>query len=435
MLNISIFDQSQLYKQSQLKKLQDNSYLTDINNENFLYIKDKFFNWELNSKAQLLNIGSWLFTAVSWSIASYVWEPSLWYDLDISQYVEDFVALWFATIWIERVDWKLSTIYLPAKNYWNDNWIHKVLRMYVWDTSNIVQYFVLVQEYWIWYIENKLYRLLWTSLVWGVEVPLDTIPQTADMEQRVLTWLDVPAIIIVKEDEMEQYPTSIIEKIKNLVYAIDRQIVMQHTQFIQNVESFVLFKWIRLPTKLLTDYNSWKKINFSELWRVVMADEEWSIEFVKNSNDLIDKAMEDNNNHIRRISSMTTVPIDFLWLDSGDGAIGSWSRSLKYSSFFKTIWDIRAMFDKYILQIVEIIWTDQDYLWYTRPDVLEKSDKELVEELVIAREAKLISLYNAVKKYNDYTDEETDAEIEKILGEWVDQSKDNLDNKPTNDEV
>jgi hypothetical protein len=60
----------------------------------------------------------------------------------------------------------------------------------------------------------------------------------------------------MKDDEMEQYPISMFQKVINLAYAVDRHIVMQHTQFLQNTESFVLFKGIRLPTNMLTDYNN-----------------------------------------------------------------------------------------------------------------------------------------------------------------------------------
>ena len=41
---------------------------------------------------------------------------------------------------------------------------------------------------------------------------------------------------------MEQFPTSLLDEIKNNVYAIDRHMVMHHTQFIKNVDSFILFK-------------------------------------------------------------------------------------------------------------------------------------------------------------------------------------------------
>jgi len=56
MLNISLQDQNLLFKQANLKKLENNTYLKDITNDNYRYIKNKFFLYEDHSKAQLLNI-------------------------------------------------------------------------------------------------------------------------------------------------------------------------------------------------------------------------------------------------------------------------------------------------------------------------------------------------------------------------------------------
>lgn len=54
---------------------------------------------------------------------------------------------------------------------------------------------------------------------------------------------------------------------------------------------------------------------------------------------------------------------------------------------------------------------------YTRPDVFAKSSKELAEELATARTANIISQYNAIKEYNGYTDDEAQAEYDRIQSE------------------
>lgn len=41
-----------------------------------------------------------------------------------------------------------------------------------------------------------------------------------------------------------------------------------------------------------------------------------------------------------------------------------------------------------------------DEIQYTRPDIFAKTDKDLIEELKIAREIKVISLVKAIEKYN-----------------------------------
>ena len=53
MLKFNSTEQEILYAQAELKKLEDNSYLEDEQNENFKYIKDKFFANELINKVKL----------------------------------------------------------------------------------------------------------------------------------------------------------------------------------------------------------------------------------------------------------------------------------------------------------------------------------------------------------------------------------------------
>lgn len=56
MLKLTPNEQDLLYTQAELKKLEDNSYLEDEKNENFQYIKGKFFANESTDKAKLLNV-------------------------------------------------------------------------------------------------------------------------------------------------------------------------------------------------------------------------------------------------------------------------------------------------------------------------------------------------------------------------------------------
>jgi len=440
MLHISIADQNKLFQQSQSKTLQDNSYLTNSNNENFQYIKQKFFNWEEESVAKLLNVGSGLFSTISDTISYYVGKPQIELEIDIRKYVDDYIALWFATIWLTRTGGKLETEYQPAKNYWNDNWIDKILRLYTKEDENTMDLYMLVTTYTVWLIENNLYKLEGTTYTSTEEVELATLPQTEWLLPKIDTWLDIPALIVIQDDELEQYPMSMLEKIKALVYSVDRTTVMQHVQFLQNVESFVLFKWIRRPQKLLTQYDNGKKIDFSSVGRVINWEEWSSIEFVNNTNDLITQSIEENENNIRRIWAITDIPVEFIGLETKDGAIGAGSRTLKQWSFMKRIQWIRNLFDKYIKIILEAGKYDTEI---TRPDILAKSDTELVEELKVARESKIISQFEAIKRYNRRDDNQAQEELDRINKETeenikalsvnTDNNEDNKgDNNPAN---
>lgn len=402
--------QDKLAAQSKLKGLETNEYLTDTLNENFLYIKDKFFKNETETKAKLLNVGSWIFGCVSSTYAGYIGTPEgiEWWTT-FTNFSEDLISLWFCVIILEKIDNKYTLSYMPARSYVNIDGVHTMVVSYKdVDTSKT---YILIQKYLPWEVISELHECV---VSWSLnelsKVPLDTIPETAGLEENIRTGVDVPTLFLVKNRKW-----SLLEEIKHNVYAIDRHIVMQHTQYIQNAESFILFKNITRPQKLLTEYEWGVQLDYASIGRIVSWEDDSAIEFVSNTNELIQTVIEDNDNFIRRISAITSLPVEFLGLESKEGAIGLWSRTLRHWSFMKTIEEYRGLFDKTLESIKKIMKQEQ----YSRPDVFPKSDKELADELVVARQERLISHLKAIQKYNKYTEKEAEVELERINKETL----------------
>ena len=202
---------------------------------------------------------------------------------------------------------------MPAKGYYRQDGVDKIARFYKDDDDMVTSDYILVQSFYPGYIENKLYRTTSVDLLeFSNEVPLDAIPETQNLQETQQTGLEVPSLFVVKEDSREQNPTSIYQVIQNIVYAIDRNIVMFHNQFLQNVESFVIFKNVHFPTALLEDYNEGKKINLSKIGRYIMGSEDSSVEFANNQNDMLDRAIGYEDTQVRRLSGITAIPQDFL---------------------------------------------------------------------------------------------------------------------------
>ena len=413
------------------KMLPTNEYLTDVENENFIYIKDKFFIWEPLQKVKTLNVWSWLFTATTNTISTYVWQPVIDVEFPIKNLTEDFLTLWYACMTLERVDWQLTPVYQPAEKYFNRDWIDYILRIYQKIEDYKTHYYYLITSFNGWIIENHLYE---TALAWVYdlqEVELDTIQETANLDPIIKTWLE-KCFFKIQEDELEQHPLSMIDKIKSIVYSIDRKILMMDLQFLQNVESFILLKWIQLPTKLFDKYNDNWKISFQDLWRIVQGDEWSSIEFINNENQLIDRAMSHNNTQLRQISSITTIPMDFLgWLWTA-WAVWEWSRLLLHWAFNKTIQSIRDLFDKTLMEVLRVARITDQYQW---DDVMSRDRKDIIEEIKIARETWLLSRYNAIKRYNDYSDEETVEELRLLENDLIINNTDNGNQSNTTTET
>lgn len=409
MLKVSSYNIDRIKLQSDLKKYETNEYLLRDGIEwtsyeygyskQFSYIKNKFFFGENYNKAQLLNTGSNLFSTISDIYATYVATPvwELYYDL--WKFVKDYVSLWFATITLERIDGELQMVYAPAKWYFREDGIDRIARFYQNDDAeNVDNYYILLQSFYPGYITNELYRASSLDMLeFTNQVPLETIPETSNLEPRSNTWLQVPSLFIVKEDLREQMPVSIYQKIQNTVLAIDRNVVMTTTQFLQNVESYTVFKNINFPTNLLEDYNEGKSVNMSKLGRYLMWNDDSSIEFVNNQNTLIETAIDYETTMIRRLSGTTAIPQEFLWLEQRNSAIGQGSRLLMHGMFIKRIESIRCIFDQTLRKIEDIImWEDPDIMTYYREDVLAKSDMELLEEIKLKSEIGLLSKQKAI---------------------------------------
>lgn len=417
-----------LADQSAKKKLATGKYINDPLNDNFQYIQWKFYPNEELKKVQTLVSGSWLFESISNTISYSVGNPKTNFFFPTASLAKDYCALWFATFWLERIDWKLRVVYLPAENYIEKDGIDYVIRSYELETimywSQINRkYFFLVTSYIGGTIENKLYQ--WDTknfvdVAKLTEVPLDTLPETNNLEPIIVTGLD-RVFRKIQEDKLEQFPISLIDQIKQIVYSIDRNINMFDTQFLQNVESFVLMKGISLPTKLIDKYENTGKIDFRDLWRYITADADGSIEFVENSNSLIKDAMLYESTKLQRVSSITNIPIDFLWWMWTAWAVWEGSRELLHWSFIKKIISIRELFDEYITQVIDILKKEDNEIKdnYSRDDVFSKNTKQLAEELKIAREIWLISNRTALKRYLSLDDSEIDIELWLIADEWV----------------
>jgi len=262
----------------------------------------------------------------------------------------------------------------------------------------------------------------------STQVPLDTIYETKFLKDYIDTWIE-KVFYLCKEDTREQFPKSIIKKIENIVYAVDRKLLVMELEFLKHWEVFRIFKNINLPIKVLNRYAEWKGLDLWELWHNILWLENSSIEYISNKNELIQDMMNENEKQIRLISSMTSVPVDFLWLESKEWNIGQWSRTLLQWAFLKKIQRYRNFLDKSFEPVEYIIWEDTSW-----EDIFVKSDNELIAELKIAREIKVISQLKSIQMYMWVDEEQAQKELD-LIREEDDLKKEDIkeDSLETND--
>lgn len=400
-------EQQVLVYQAWLKQLYTNEYLNNSQNENLKLIADLFFNDNV-TRAKQFNVWSNLFSTITDTIANFVWNPVMDLDINLSKFIIDLVSVWQWVFTMNRRDngsmnGELYLSYIPAEDFLFTNKEYKIITAYEeieWDKIN---YYILKQTFEVWVTRNELFKLTSPTDTNWVVVALDKIPQTQHLRDEVRTWLNTPAIFVLQD-------ISLLNKIKQLVYSVDRKLVMFETQFLQEIEQFKILENIQIPDSA---FGSDWTVSFNKIWKILASTpwEKWDIKYISNRNDLIADAINYEQTQIKKVSSVTSIPADFLWLE-WVSAISWTSRELLMQAFLKTIESYRDKITDYLQNIYEVMWIDTEIIWN---DILTKWDKELIEELKIARESGLISQFTWVKLYLGIEDEwEIQKEVDLI---------------------
>jgi len=424
-------EQTKLANQSRLKDLYTNDYLNDEYNQNFKIINDLYFNNNSN-RCKLFNVWTNLFSTVADTISNFVWSPYMDIKLNLNKYTIDLLSVWKAVFGIKRVDnwtvnWKLEVYHIPAENHLISEGLNKVFTMYKNLEKDEVVYYILKQTFWIWFIENKLYKLSKIIDNTWLEVPLDTIPETAMLKDMVKTWMDKSAIFYTDINSLD-WIQSELDKIKNIVYSLDRKAVMFETQFLWEIEQFKIFENINIPKVAIND--NWT-VSLAKMPKILTTDTTlWAkgdIRYINNKNELINDAIAYEQVQIKKISSATSVPLDFLWINTSS-AISWSSREIMISAFIKKVQNYRNILTESLIEILKLFeWQKKEdwsliesyVIW---DDIISKNDKDLADELKVAIKTWLISQYTWIQKYQKL---QNPIDIEKEI---------NLINNTINDE-
>jgi hypothetical protein len=178
-----------------LKSIIEDSYLNDPNNENFIWIRDRYFDWD-NNKTKLLTVSSGLGKSIGDTIAYYTWCPSIEYDIDWNNIVLDYEALGYFIIWLFRENSKLGIKYISSDCFTEEWGEYRTYTFYTVPSTNALsktEYYVLENKYLDWYNENNLYKVssfkdITSTITPNKKVPLDTITQTQYLQDIENTW-------------------------------------------------------------------------------------------------------------------------------------------------------------------------------------------------------------------------------------------------------
>lgn len=427
--------QNELFDIQELKDIISWEYMLNKENTNIQEIISHLFPWD-DEKWMLMNPGSYIWWIVYDKYKSYVWEPEVDLesdiDLDYPLIIENLLASWKILLrinwWTKK--WFKASIQNPTQYYydWNTEWFIEILKKVEYQEywiNEIVQYFLYVQKFQDWVLENKLYEIeQWILQYWN-PVPLSKIPELEQREDIQIEWIERLVIQIDVEHIL-------MKKLRTVIYSIDRKIAEAEKHFNNYTEEFKIFKNINIPDDCYTKKTVWNKeidvIDWDKLWKVVEASSEmweWTIEIVKNWNELLEQAILFMEKQIKFVSNISDVPLFFFWVQQ-ETWNDSWTSKIKSSwAFYQRILFYRKQIENAIYYYRKSIKGDSSVVFDWPPiikldewDVLDIEIKKLNNWLTTKTKS-LMLLYwvdeNEAKKML----EEINVEQDKILATKV----------------
>ena len=339
--------QNELAKLSKIIAMARPWYLRDSTNDNFQFIKKKILKLPMSTivngtdMANMI-VDSGLYSAVVGAYHDSIGSVEEIDDTDMTSFIDSMVATGRGA-W--RVEWdsknkKISAV--QSSSYFHSiiDWekVFSEIKIYKRDFDT----FAFVRTFFTGRNENKLYRVVNSSnLEDSREVPLATLDVTSFLDEVEMTGMSVPAFISF--DSWDR----IFENIQSLVDSTDRRMTQIELEFHKSLEADKLFKNISVPEYALENDEFWnKKILIEKFGKNFFSeDPNAKIEYIVNTNPMIEKAMDFINHDIRRISAISKVPLDYLWVET-TGAIGAESRNAKNAIFFAKVERLRSFIEK-----------------------------------------------------------------------------------------
>lgn len=400
-------------------------YLNDRNDPNFVEMLKHLYP-EAEDRMKLLNPWSYLGNIVWDKIKNFVWDPkSKFSDINYDVVVESILTRWevllkytntsATDLWLTEID--PSTYY----NDWETEFIVKLYEKEI-DRDYNASYketYLYVQTFNWSTLKNKLFKIPYNNLNsisdW-VSVPLNTIYQTK--------WLLVSQEVENLDKLVISIPvtnTPLTDILRGVIYSIDRKIAEAEKNYVDYVDQFKVFQNIDIPKSAYRIVNWWRVIDWDLLWKIVKTSDLWAvwdIRIIKNTNELLDKALERVEKQIVQISTMTDVPLEFFWIKT---VTDSWNwKIVWYTAFYKRITKYRSRIEKGIREWFSTLnIEDTSIIWDA---IIRMSDEDILANEAVKLQSKMTSLKRAIMKAQNVDEKEALIIIEEVkqdIKDWL----------------
>ena len=293
-------------------------------------------------QAKLINPWSYIWSVVYDWVANYVGEPKENMNINYIDLYEWLLTTWYIRFF-QNVDTnKLESI--KTNKYYYDKDLKKEYFINLYEkiedyednifTANVnKKYYMLVETFQNWIFERKLFLLNWPANLWVWELrPFDDLEFLKWKAERLsVEWLDR----LVIEKQMER---PILEKLKTIIFSIEKKLSEIDKNFLNYVEQFKIFRNLEIPENAYKTLNNWVKIvDFDKLWKIIQVNElNWTsgwLDIVRNTNDLLVQSIDYIDKQIKFISAISWVPL-FAFGIQNEWWNDSWTSKMKSAWLF-----------------------------------------------------------------------------------------------------
>ena len=374
------------------KDILNGSYLTSLNNSNFVQMVKHLYPWE-EDKTALLNPWSHIWEIINDKFMNYFGEAKLDDDITLNYFeiIQTMLSCWFFLIGKEIIEWKPRIKAIDGSKYYYDWEVETIIEVYEKQEYNHIsekfdnkKYYLYVQRCENSKVTNKLYEIESKDVyAYGTPVSLDTIEELTDRQEEYI----LPYRRMVDSIKVE---SSMIERVKSIIFALDRKFAEAEKQYTRYTEQFKIFDNIDIPENCRTDVSYWgityKTIDFDKLGSIVTTNSDnwsWDIKIVQNTNNLLTEALQFAESQIRLISAITDIPLFFFGMSQEWGNDSGTSKIKSSWSFYKRIENYRNKFTSLLNNVCDElnIKTNIEYDNIIRIDeqeIIEVEEKKLL---------------------------------------------------------
>lgn len=335
-------------------------------------------------QAKLINPWSYIASIVYDWVSSYIWEPKEEQNINYIDLYEGLLTTWYFRLYQNLDTQKLESI--KANKYFYDKLERKeyFLNIYEKKEENTIfgkskKYYLLVETFCKWIFERNLFLL-------------NNINNLSEGEKKSFDELD---FLVWKAEKLKidnldrlviekQVEKPILEKIKTLIFSIEKKLSEIDKNFLDYTEQFKIFRNLQVPDNAYKTLSNWiKVIDFDKLWKIIYVNEvnwlSWWLEIVRNTNDLLIKSIDYLDKQIRSISAITGVPLFAFWIKQ-ENWNESWTSKIKSAwLFYKKIERYREILQKIFYQFWETFQVPVEKQLLEFWDIVTTDISEVVE--------------------------------------------------------